>query len=85
MIEILNKVEEINFNIIKAICAKPNIILNSEKLKTVSFKTWNKKVCPLFPFVFIQHSFGNTSHSNQMIKRNKRHPNWMETKQSHMT
>ena len=25
--------EEINFNIIKAICAKPNIILNSEKLK----------------------------------------------------
>lgn len=25
--------EEINFNIIKAICAKPNIILTSEKLK----------------------------------------------------
>lgn len=77
--------EEIYFNIVKAICAKPNIILNSEKLKSVSFKTWNDKACPLLPFLFIQHSFRNTSHSDQMTKRNIRHPNWMETKQSHMT
>ena len=26
----------------------------------------------------IQHSFGNTGHSDQTNKRNKRHPNWKE-------
>lgn len=34
--------EEINF-IIKAICAKPNIILNSEKLKVFPFRPGTRK------------------------------------------
>ena len=32
--------------------------------------------------IFIQHSIGNPSHSNQTRKRNRRNPNWKEVKLS---
>ena len=72
-------------SIIKAIYdiydkATGNIILNGEKLKTFS-KTRNGEKLKTFPLrptltTFVQHSFGNLSHSNQGRKRNKRSPNW---------
>ena len=72
-------------SIIKAIYdiydkATGNIILNGEKLKTFS-KTRNGEKLKTFPLrptltTFVQHSFGNLSHSYQGRKRNKRSPNW---------
>ena len=63
--------------IIKAIYDKPtaNIILNGEKLKSISPKVRNKTRIPTLPTA-IQHSFGNFGHSNQSRKRNKRNPDW---------
>ena len=61
-------------NIIKAIDDKPlaNIILNGEKLKSLSTKIWNKTRMPTLT-TFIQHSIGSPSHSNWTNKRNKRY------------
>ena len=70
-------IEGTNTNIIKAIDDKPtaNIILNGEKIETISPKVRNKTRVPTL-ITTIQHSFGRFSHSNQRIKRNKRNPDW---------
>ena len=59
-------IEGICLNIIKAIYNKPtaNIILNSEKLKSIPSKIRNKTRVPTLTTT-IQHSFGSPSHSNQ--------------------
>ena len=79
MIKTLQKVgiEGTYLNIIKAIYDKPtaNIILNGEKLKTISSKIRNKKRLSTLTSI-IQHRFGSFTHSNQRRKRNKRNPNW---------
>ena len=64
-------------NLIKAIYDKPtaNIILNGEKLKSISPKVRNKTRVPMLSTT-IQHSFASFSHNNQRIKRNKRNPDW---------
>ena len=70
-------IEGTYLNIIKAICDKPtaNIILNGEKLKTISPKVRNKTRMPTFTTT-IQHSFWSFGQSNQSRKRNKRNPDW---------
>ena len=67
----------------KAIHDKPraNIILNREKLKSISFMIRNKTMMPTLT-TFIQHSILIPSHSNQRRKRNKGNPNWKEVKLS---
>ena len=79
MIKILQKagIEGTFLNIIKAIYDKPtaNIILNGEKIESISPKVRNKTRVPIFT-ITIQHSFGSFGHSNQSRKRNKRNPNW---------
>ena len=79
MIKTLNKVgiEEMYLNRIKTIYDKliVNIILNGEKLKAFTLRSGTRQGCPLLP-LFIQHSIGSPSHSNQIRKRNKRNPNW---------
>ena len=79
MINTLQKagIEGIYLNIIKAIYDKPkaNIIVNSEKLKSISPKVRNKTSVPTLTTT-IQHSFGSFGHSNQKRKRNKRNPDW---------
>ena len=79
MIKTLQKagIEGTYLNIIKAIYNKPtaNIILNAEKLKSISPKVRNKTRVPTFTTT-IQHSFGSFSHSNQRRKGNKRNPDW---------
>ena len=81
MIKTLNKVdtEEIHFNIIKAIYDKPtaNITLNGEKAESIPSKIKNKTRIPTLT-TFIQHSIGCPSHSNQIIKGNKKNPKWKE-------
>ena len=71
MIKTLQKagIEGTYLNIIKAIYNKPtaNIILNAEKLKSISPKVRNKTRVPTFTTT-IQHSFGSFSHSNQSRK-----------------
>ena len=71
MIKILQKagIEGTYLNIIKAIYNKPtaNIILNSEKLKSIPSKIRNKTRVPTLTTT-IQHSFGSPSHSNQNEK-----------------
>ena len=55
MIETVNKVDrEVNKpNIIKAISGKPNIILNSEKLKIAfPLRSGTRQGCPLLPLSF---------------------------------
>ena len=56
MIKTLQKVsiERIYVNIIKAICDRPtaNIILNTEKLKAFSLRSWTRQVGPLLPLLF---------------------------------
>ena len=66
------------FNIIKAIHEKPtaNVILNGQKLKAFSLDQEQDKDAHFT--TSIQHSIGSASHSNQMRKINKRHPNWKE-------
>ena len=68
-------IEGTYLNIIKAIYNKPtaNIILNSEKLKSIPSKIRNKTRVPTLTTIS-QHSFGSPSHRNQRRKRNKRNP-----------
>ena len=77
MTKILNKLglDQIYFNIIKAICDKcsANIRLNGEKLKAFP----SRIVYILTPTTIIQYSIGSPSHSNQKRKINKFHPNWV--------
>ena len=70
-------IEGTYLNIIKAIYDKPtaNIILNGEKIESISPKVRNKTRVPTFT-TNIQHSFGSFGHNNQRRKRNKRNPNW---------
>ena len=58
--------------LIKAIYDKPtaNIILNGEKIESISPKVRNKTRVPTFTTT-IQHSFGSFSHSNQRRKERK--------------
>ena len=59
-------------NMIKAIYDKliASIILNGEKLKASLLKSGTRQGCPLSA-LFIQHSMGSPSHSNQTNERNK--------------
>ena len=68
-------IEGAYLNIVKAICEKPtaSIILNGEKLKSFPTKIRNKTRMSTFT-TSIQNSIGSPSHSDQTIKRNKRHP-----------
>ena len=78
MIKTFQKVdmEGTNLNIIKAIYDKPtgSIELNGEKLRA-STLTLKQDRMPTFT-IFIQHSFGSSSHSNQRRNISKRNPNW---------
>jgi hypothetical protein len=67
---------EMYLNIIKAIYHKPiaNIMLNGEKLETISSKARNEtRVSTLS--TLIQHSLGNPSQSINVGRRNKRNTN----------
>ena len=79
MIKTLQKagIEGTYLNIIKALYDKltANIIVNSEKLKSISPKVRNKTSVPTLTTT-IQHSFGSLGHSNQSRKRNTRNPSW---------
>ena len=79
VIKTLQKVgiEGTYLNIINTIYDKPtaNIVLNGEKLKTISSKLRNKTRLSTLTTI-IQYSFGSFSHNNQRRKRNKRNPNW---------
>ena len=72
MIKTLTKVsiEGTYLNIIKAIYDKStaNIILNSEKLKSVPAKIWNKTRMPTLT-TSIQHTIGSPSDSNQTRRK----------------
>ena len=77
MIETLSKVgiERTYLNLIKAIYDKTTEHHTQwEKTTGVSLKTKNKKTGMSVFTIFIQHSTGSPSHSNQ-TRRNKRHPN----------
>ena len=80
MIKTLNKVgrEGAFLNIIKAIYERPtaNIILNGQKLRAFPLRSGASKTRMPASTTPIQHSTRSPSHSNQTIKRNKRHPNW---------
>ena len=75
MLKILDKmgIEGTNLNIIMTMYVKPiaNIILNGEKLKAFPLRSGTRM--PTLA-MFIQHSIGSPSHSNQT--RNKRNPSW---------
>ena len=79
MIKTLQKagIEGTYLNIIKTIYDKPtaNIILNGEKIESISPKVRNKTRVPTFTTT-IQHSSGSFGYSNQSRIRNKRNPNW---------
>ena len=79
MIKTLQKaeIEGIYLNIIKAIYDKPtaNIILNGEKIESISPKVRNKTRVPTFTTT-IKHSFGSFGQSNQSRKIDKRNPDW---------
>ena len=68
-------VEGTYLNIIQATYDKPiaNTILNAEKLRAILLNSGTRQGCPLSP---LQHSTGSPSHSNQVIKRNKRYTTW---------
>ena len=80
MIKTLNKVdiEGTYLNMMKAIYDKPtvSIILNGEKLNAFPLKSGTRQGCP--PYYSYLNSIGNSSHSNQIRKRNKRYPNCNE-------
>ena len=68
-------IEGTYLNIIKAIYQSTvNIILNGEKLESVSSKISNMTIPTLA--TSIQHSIGRPSHSNQTRTINKKNPNW---------
>ena len=77
MIKTLQKagIEGKYLKIIKAIYDKPtaNIILNCEKIESISPKIRNKTRVPTLT-ITIQHHFGSFGHSNQSRKRNKKNP-----------
>ena len=81
MIKTLQKmgIEWTYLNIVKAIYNKPtaNIILNGEKLKAFSLRSWTRRVCPLLVTI-TQHSFGSPSYGKHRRKTNKRNPHWKE-------
>ena len=83
MIKTLQKMDigGIYLNIVKAICDKPtaSIILNGEKLKAFPPKIRNKTRVSIF-VIFIQHSSGSPSYSNQRRKRKKRNPDQKRSK-----
>ena len=64
-------------NIIKAIYERPtaNILLNGKKTKSIYLRIRKKTRMSAFA-TLIQHSTGSPSHSDQIRRRNKRHPNW---------
>ena len=78
MIRTLSKVaiERAFLNIIKAIYERPtaNIILNGQKLKAFHYDKEQEK--DLYFLTSIQHSIGNSRHSDEIRKTNKSHPNW---------
>ena len=78
MIKTLSKVgiERSYLNIIKVVYDKcaGNIILNGHKLKLFPLRSGTRQGCPLSPL--IQHGTRSPSHSNQIKRRNKMHPNW---------
>ena len=52
---------------------------NKPKAESISSKTRNKtRIFTLT--IFMQHCFGNPSHSNQRRKRNIRNPDWKRSK-----
>ena len=55
------------------------IIFHGERSKSMSSIIKNKIRVPILT-IFIQHSFGSPSHSNQRRKRNKRNPDWKRSK-----
>ena len=63
-------IEGTYLNIVKAIYDKStaNIILNSEKLKSVPAKIWNKTRMPTLT-TSIQHTIGSPSDSNQTRRK----------------
>ena len=65
-------IEGTYLNIIKAIYDKStaNIILNSEKLESISSKISNNTRVPTLATI-IQSRFGSPSHGNQRRKKNK--------------
>ena len=77
MIKTLQKaeIEGTFLNIIKAIYDKPtaNILLNGEKIESISPKVRNKTRVPTLTTT-IQHSFRSFGHSNQSRRRNTRNP-----------
>ena len=79
MIKTLQKegIERTYFNIIKDMYEKPtaNIILNVEKIESISPKVRNKTRVPTLTTT-IQYSYGSFSHNNQRRKINKRNPDW---------
>ena len=76
MIKTLSKVEieETYLNVIKVIYNKTtdSIILNGQNLQVFPVRSG----LPFTPLT--QHSTGSLSYSNQMGRRNKRHPSWEE-------
>ena len=70
-------------NIINTIYDKPTaiVILNGEKIDSISSKIKNKTRMPTLT-TFVQQSFGSLSHCHQRRKRKKRNPNWKEIKLS---
>ena len=83
MIKTLSKVgmEGAFLNLRKAIYERPtaNIILNGQKLRAFPLRTGTRQESRKRLSTFttsMQHSIGSLSHSNQIRKSNKRHPNW---------
>ena len=78
MIKTLNKVglDGIYLHVIKAIYDKTtsSIILKGQKLQAFPLRQGTTEMAAFTSL--IQHSTGSPIHSNQIRRRNKRHPNW---------